>query len=59
MKGPNDTSSCKFNKIGAILWLWKVSVHFNNFSCMGICDTLIRHLSMLTYIYFNVMDNGL
>ncbi len=31
-----------------------VSVHFNNFYCMGICDKLTRHLSMLTYIYLNV-----
>ncbi len=28
-----------------------VSLHFNNFSCMGICD---KHLSMLTYIYLDV-----
>ncbi len=25
-----------------------VSVHFNHFYCMGICDKLSRHLSMLT-----------
>ncbi len=31
-----------------------VSVHFNNFYCMEICDKLTRHLSMLTYIYLNV-----
>ncbi len=31
-----------------------VLVHFNNFYCMGICDKLSRHLSMLTYIYVNV-----
>ncbi len=31
-----------------------VSVHFNHFHCMGICDKLSRHLYMLTYIYFNV-----
>ncbi len=31
-----------------------VSVHFNDFYCMGICDKLSRHLSMLTYIYLNV-----
>ncbi len=31
-----------------------VSVHFNHFYCMGICDKLSRHLSMLTYIYLNV-----
>ncbi len=31
-----------------------VSEHFNNFSCMGICDKLSRHLSMLTYLYLNV-----
>ncbi len=29
-----------------------VSVHFNHFHCMGICDKLSRHLSMLTYIHF-------
>ncbi len=27
-----------------------VSVHFNHFYCMGNCDNLTRHLSMLTYI---------
>ncbi len=31
-----------------------VSEHFNHFHCIGICDKLTRHLSMLTYIYFNV-----
>ncbi len=31
-----------------------VSVHFNHFHCMGICNKLSRHLSMLTYIYLNV-----
>ncbi len=31
-----------------------VSVHFNHFYCMGICDKLTKHLSMLTYIYLNV-----
>ncbi len=31
-----------------------VSVYFNNFHCMRICDKLSRHLSMLTYIYLNV-----
>ncbi len=31
-----------------------VSVHINHFYCMGICDKLIRHLYMLTYIYLNV-----
>ncbi len=31
-----------------------VSVHFNHFLCMGICDKLSKHLSMLTYIYLNV-----
>ncbi len=31
-----------------------VSAHFNHFHCMGICDKLSRHLSMLTYIYLNV-----
>ncbi len=31
-----------------------VSVHFNHFYCMGICDKLSKHLYMLTYIYLNV-----
>ncbi len=31
-----------------------VLVHFNHFPCMGICDKLSRHLSMLTYIYLNM-----
>ncbi len=31
-----------------------VSVHFNNFHYMGICDKLSKHLSMLTYIYLNL-----
>ncbi len=31
-----------------------VSVHFNHFNCMGICDKLSKQLSMLTYIYLNV-----
>ncbi len=31
-----------------------VSVNFNHFYCMGICDKLSRHLYMLTYIYLNV-----
>ncbi len=31
-----------------------VSVHFNHFYCIGICDKLTGHLSMLTYIYLNV-----
>ncbi len=31
-----------------------VSLHFDNFSCMGICDTLRRYLSILTYIYLNM-----
>ncbi len=31
-----------------------VSVHFYHFYCMGICDKLSRHLSMVTYIYLNV-----
>ncbi len=31
-----------------------VSVYFNHFHCMTICDKLSRHLSMLTYIYLNV-----
>ncbi len=30
------------------------SIHFNHFHCMGICDKLSRHLSMLPYIYLNV-----
>ncbi len=33
------------------LYNWDiVSVHFNHFSCMEICDKLSRHLFMLTYI---------
>ncbi len=31
-----------------------VSVHFNHFHCMRICDKLSKHLSMLTYIYLNM-----
>ncbi len=31
-----------------------VSVHFNHFLCMRICDTAWRHISMLTYIYLNM-----
>ncbi len=31
-----------------------VSIHFNHFYCMGICDKLSSLLSMLTYIYLNV-----
>ncbi len=31
-----------------------VSVHFNNFPCMGIYDTLRRHISRLPYIYVSV-----
>ncbi len=31
-----------------------VSVHFNHFYWMGICDKLSRHLYMLIYIYLNV-----
>ncbi len=31
-----------------------VSMYFNHFPCMGICNKLSRHLSMLTYIYLNV-----
>ncbi len=31
-----------------------VSVHFNHFYCMEICDKLSRHLYMLTYIYLNM-----
>ncbi len=34
-----------------------VPVHFNHFHCMGICDKLNRHLSMLTYIYLNVDEH--
>ncbi len=30
------------------------SVHFNHLYCMGMCDKLTRHLSMLIYIYLNV-----
>ncbi len=33
-----------------------VSVYFNHFYCMGICDKLSRHLYMLTYIYLNVEE---
>ncbi len=33
-----------------------VSVHFNHFYCMEICDKLSRDLDMLTYIYLNVDD---
>ncbi len=32
----------------------RVSVDFNHFYCMGICEKLSRHLSMLTYIYLNM-----
>ncbi len=31
-----------------------VSVHFNHFPCMRICNKLSRYLSMLTYTYHNV-----
>ncbi len=31
-----------------------VSMHFNHFLYMGICDNLSRHLSMLPTIYLNV-----
>ncbi len=31
-----------------------VSIYFNHFHCMKICDTLMRHLCMLTYIHLNV-----
>ncbi len=31
-----------------------VSVHFNHFPLMGICDKLSRHLSMLSCIYLTV-----
>ncbi len=33
-----------------------VSVHFNHFYYMGICDKLSKDLSVLIYIYFNVDD---
>ncbi len=36
-----------------------VSVHFNHFYYMGMCDKLSRHLAMLTYIYLNVDECGL
>ncbi len=36
-----------------------VSVHFNNCFCMGICDKLTWHLSMLPYIYLNVDEYSL
>ncbi len=32
-----------------------VSVHFNHFPCIGICDKLSRHLSTLAYIYPKVV----
>ncbi len=35
-----------------------VSVHFNHFRCIGICDKLSRQLSMFTYIYLNVDKSG-
>ncbi len=31
-----------------------VSVQFNLFYCMEICDKLKRDLAMFTYMYFNV-----
>ncbi len=31
-----------------------VSVHFNHFYCMDICDKLSRYLYMLNYIYLNL-----
>ncbi len=31
-----------------------VSIHFNHFCCMEICDKLRRDLAMFTYIYLNV-----
>ncbi len=31
-----------------------VSVNVNHFPCMKICDTLWKHLCMLTYIYVNM-----
>ncbi len=31
-----------------------VSVHFNHFYCMEICDKLRRDLAMLTYLYVDV-----
>ncbi len=33
-----------------------VSVDFNNYYCMEICDKLSRDLTMLVYIYLNVDD---
>ncbi len=34
-----------------------VSVHSNNCSCMEICDTVRKHLSMLIYIYLNIDES--
>ncbi len=55
------TSNLPINHVSAIVMPAKplhnsdaVSVHFNHFYCMGICDKLSRHLSMLTYIYLNM-----
>ncbi len=36
-----------------------VSIQFNHFPRMNICDTLRRHLCMLTYIYCNVNEHWL
>ncbi len=33
-----------------------VSVHFDHYHCMEICDKLSRDLAMLTYIYLIVDD---
>ncbi len=32
-----------------------VSVHFNHFYCMEICDKLSRYLYMSTYIYISML----
>ncbi len=36
-----------------------VSVYFNHFSCIEICNTLERHLSILSYINLNVDECSL
>ncbi len=36
-----------------------VSVHFNHFYYMEICDKLRKNLAMFTYIYLNVYERGL
>ncbi len=52
-----NTQECVYNIRAKLLHNHDiVSVHFNNFYCMEICDKLSRDLAMLTYIYFNVDD---